>query len=117
MARPSRRRLPAREQPRAGERRGEAASATAEAPAQRERLDKWLWRARFFKTRTVAAAAVSGGKVRVNAERQLKPGYAVKCGDALTIARAGEVFVVRIEGLGERRGPAAEAQTLYSVID
>lgn len=92
-------------------------AASGPAPAPRERLDKWLWRARFYKSRAVAAAAVSGGKVRVNGERRLKPGSAVKCGDALTIARAGAVLVVRIEALGERRGPAPEAQTLYSALD
>lgn len=87
------------------------------SPAERERLDKWLWRARFFRTRALAAAAVSAGKVRVNSARQTKPGASLKIGDALTIAKAGRVHVVIVEAFGARRGPAAEAQTLYRDFD
>lgn len=90
---------------------------SAAAPAERERLDKWLWRARFFKTRSLAAAAVSGGKVRVNGVRQTKPGAGVKLGDALTIASGKKVHVVSVEAFGERRGPAPEARTLYRDLD
>ncbi len=84
-----------------------------ETPA-RLRLDKWLWHARFFKTRTLAAAQVSGGHVRVNGARAAKPAHAVRPGDVLTFVQARHVRVVRIEALGDRRGPAPEAQALYT---
>jgi ribosome-associated heat shock protein Hsp15 len=77
------------------------------------RLDKWLWRARFFKTRTLAARAVSEG-VRVNGARTQKPSAAVRPGDVLTFALGPRVRVIEIVALGERRGPAAEAQALYA---
>lgn len=80
---------------------------------ERVRIDKWLWRARFFKTRTLAAAAVSDGRVRINGSRTLKPGAGVKEGDVLTVRRAGAVLVVEILDFGERRGPASEAAQLY----
>ncbi|MFD3189460.1 RNA-binding S4 domain-containing protein [Sedimentitalea sp. HM32M-2] len=83
------------------------------ASAQRLRLDKWLWQARFFKTRSLAARQVSGGHVRVNGARVTKPACAVGAGDVLTFAQARQVRVVRIAALGVRRGPASEAQTLY----
>ncbi|WP_170764433.1 RNA-binding S4 domain-containing protein [Ruegeria lacuscaerulensis] len=78
------------------------------------RIDKWLWQARFFKTRSLAAKQVSGGHVRLNGNRVLKPAQAVGPGDILTFPQGRIVRVVRIEKLGERRGPAPEAQTLYS---
>lgn len=83
---------------------------------ERVRLDKWLWRARFYKTRSAAAAAAQAGKVRVNGVRQTKPGAGLKAGDALTIARPGRVDVVRIVSPGLRRGPAAEAAALYQEV-
>jgi ribosome-associated heat shock protein Hsp15 len=76
------------------------------------RLDKWLWRARFFRTRALAALAVEGG-VRVNGRRIAKPGAAVRPGDVLTFVQAGRVRVVEVLDPGERRGPATEARTLY----
>ena len=79
----------------------------------RLRLDKWLWYARFFKTRTLAARVVSGGHVRVNSTKVLKPAASIGPGDVLTFAQGREVRVVRVVALGERRGPAPEAQTLY----
>jgi ribosome-associated heat shock protein Hsp15 len=78
------------------------------------RLDKWLWQARFFKTRSLAATVVGSGAVRVNAGRVQKPSTLVRVGDVLTFAQADRVRVIRIDALGTRRGPAAEAQTLYS---
>ncbi|WP_050930207.1 RNA-binding S4 domain-containing protein [Aestuariivita boseongensis] len=78
------------------------------------RLDKWLWQARFFKTRSIAAREVSAGHVRVNGDKTDKPARAVSPGDVLTFAQARRVRVVRIEALGDRRGPAPEAQTLYT---
>ncbi|HXH04707.1 MAG TPA: S4 domain-containing protein [Candidatus Competibacteraceae bacterium] len=84
-----------------------------EAPgAARVRLDKWLWAARFFKTRALATAAVDGGKVQVNAQR-VKPARAVHVGETLTIRRGTEEFVIVVRALSEQRGPAREAQQLY----
>ena len=85
----------------------------SDAP-DRLRLDKWLWHARFFRTRRLAAAQVAGGHVRVNGSRAAKPAHAVRAGDVLTFVQARRVRVVRIEALGERRGPAAEARRLYT---
>ena len=77
------------------------------------RLDKWLWQARFFKTRSLSAKVISGGHVRVNGTRVAKPAFAVGPGDVLTFSQARQVRVVRILAIGLRRGPASEAQTLY----
>lgn len=77
------------------------------------RLDKWLWHARFFKTRSLAAKIVAGGHVRVNAVKTDKPAQKVGPGDTLTFPQAREIRVVRILALGDRRGPAPEAQGLY----
>ena len=76
------------------------------------RLDKWLWAARFFKTRSVAREAVSGGKVHLNGNRA-KPGRSVNIGDELRIQRGEEEYTVSIAELSIRRGPAAVARTLY----
>lgn len=78
------------------------------------RLDKWLWYARFFKTRSLAARQVSDGQVRVNGDRVSKPAQVVVPGDVLTFAQARRIRVIRIEALGQRRGPASEAQGLYA---
>lgn len=85
----------------------------SDAPAESLRIDKWLWQARFFKTRTLAAKAVSGDGVRINALKVSKPSAAVKPGDVLTFAKEQDIKVVRVVALGERRGPASEAQGLY----
>ncbi|SDK37681.1 RNA-binding S4 domain-containing protein [Aliiruegeria lutimaris] len=77
------------------------------------RIDKWLWHARFFKTRSLAAKQVSEGKVRVNATRISKPARPVSAGDVLTFPQANAIRVVRILALGTRRGPAPEARALY----
>ncbi len=77
------------------------------------RLDKWLWQARFFKSRSLAAGVVSAGKVRVDSQPVSKPARAVGPGDVLTFVQARETKVVRILACGERRGPAPEAQALY----
>ena len=77
------------------------------------RLDKWLWYARFFKTRSLASKLVSAGHVRVNGVRAGKPAQAVGAGDTLTFAQGDAIRVVEIAACGARRGPAPEAQTLY----
>lgn len=81
------------------------------------RLDKWLWQARFFKTRSLSAKIVSGGHVRVNATRVTKPAFGVSAEDVLTFPQAKDVRVIKILALGERRGPASEAVTLYEDLD
>ncbi len=77
------------------------------------RIDKWLWHARFFKTRSLAARQVAEGKVRVNSVKISKPARAVAPGDVLTFSQANAIRVVRIVALGLRRGPAPEARALY----
>ncbi|HZH09388.1 MAG TPA: RNA-binding S4 domain-containing protein [Microvirga sp.] len=79
----------------------------------RQRLDKWLWFARFAKTRTLAAKLVTSGFVRVNGQRTENAAKAVAVGDVVTIALSRTTLVVRVQDLGERRGPAPEARQLY----
>lgn len=76
------------------------------------RIDKWLWAARFFKTRTLATDAVDSGKVRLNKERT-KPAHSVKIGDTLAIDNGATEWEVVVRGLAEVRGSAAIAQGLY----
>lgn len=76
------------------------------------RLDKWLWAARFFKTRGLAQEAIIGGKVHLNGER-VKPARNVAVGDMLEITKGVEHLVVVVEALSEKRGPAKVAQQLY----
>lgn len=85
----------------------------AASVSERLRIDKWLWQARFFKTRSLAAKVVSGGHVRVNSDKIDKPARNVGPGDVLTFAQGRDIRIVRIVALGTRRGPASEAQTLY----
>jgi ribosome-associated heat shock protein Hsp15 len=84
----------------------------SEGPAS-VRIDKWLWYARFLKTRSLAAAFVSAGRARVNGGRIVKPGHVLRPGDVLTLPFGPTVRIVRIESCGIRRGPAAEARLLY----
>lgn len=88
---------------------------TDESAANR-RLDKWLWHARFYKTRGAATAAVDGGKVRVNGDRP-KPSRRVAVGDHIEVTLAGIVAEFEVLGLPERRGPAPEARTHYRETD
>jgi ribosomal 50S subunit-recycling heat shock protein len=85
------------------------------------RIDVWLWRARFFKSRTLAGRFVDDGRVRLTrAGRQTridKPGHGVKPDDDLLFALSGRVIAVRIAALGDRRGPAPEARALYNILD
>lgn len=81
------------------------------------RVDVWLWRARFAKTRSLAAKIVDDGRVRLTRaglETRLdKPSRTVKAGDQLVFALGGKLIAIRVEAMGERRGPAPEARTLY----
>ena len=77
------------------------------------RLDKWLWYARFFKTRANATKAISGGRFRLDGEVMSKPHRAAQPGQVLTFVQGDRVRVVRIVALGSRRGPATEAAELY----
>ena len=83
------------------------------SPGQRVRLDKWLWAARFYKTRSLAKTAVEGGKVHLNAAR-VKAAKEVTVGDTLVITRGETVQTVVVEALAERRGSATVAATLYA---
>jgi ribosome-associated heat shock protein Hsp15 len=82
----------------------------------RQRLDKWLWFARFAKSRTLAAKLIADGFVRVNGQRAGEAAKPVTVGDVITIAAHRTTVVVRVESLGTRRGPAPEARGLYSSV-
>jgi ribosome-associated heat shock protein Hsp15 len=85
------------------------------------RIDVWLWRARFFKTRTLAARGVESGSIRlIRGELRSaldKPGRSIKAGDVLALALGARRLVLKVEALGERRGPADEARELYRLLD
>lgn len=85
--------------------------------AARLRLDKWLWQARFFKSRSLAAEVIEAGHVRVNGTRISRPGRDVAEGDTLTFPQGQRIRLIRITALGHRRGPATEAQGLYLDLD
>lgn len=76
------------------------------------RLDKWLWFARFYKTRSLATAAITGGKVHLNAER-VKPAHAVRAGDRITLILEGIAAEFEVLAIPRRRGPAGEARSHY----
>ena len=77
------------------------------------RLDKWLWYARFFKTRTQATKLIQCGKLRLNGDIITKPHRAASVGSILTFPKAKNIRVIKIVKLGQRRGPASEATSLY----
>lgn len=80
------------------------------------RVDKWLWAARFFKTRSLATDAVDGGKVRLNGDR-IKPARNVQPGDLLDIDNGSTTWQVRVAGLSAQRGSATQARLLYTETD
>lgn len=82
-----------------------------DSPAERHRVDKWLWCARFFKTRSLAAQAVTGGKVHINGDR-VKPAHAVRIGDRISLMINGVAGEFEVLGLPARRGPARGADGL-----
>ena len=77
------------------------------------RIDKWLWAARFFKTRSLAQAAVEAGKVRLEGER-VKPSKELRAGDRVQVASADNVWEMTVEALSDKRGPAPQARKLYA---
>jgi ribosome-associated heat shock protein Hsp15 len=83
---------------------------------ERQRLDKWLWFARFAKSRTLASKLVAAGFVRIDGQRTDNPAKAVAVGDVITLALVRTTVVVRVEDLGKRRGPAPEARLLYTEL-
>lgn len=89
----------------------------SETGAEKLRIDKWLWHARFFKSRTLAAKRVVSGGVRVNRKVTKKANHPVQPGDVLTFPLGPHVRVIEIVALGERRGPAPEARTLFADLD
>ena len=81
------------------------------------RIDKWLWHARFCKTRAIAQEKAEAGHIRINGNRVQKSSASVRIGDVLTLPTGGKVLALRVLGLGERRGPAPEARLLYEEIE
>ncbi|MEL6576031.1 MAG: RNA-binding S4 domain-containing protein [Pseudomonadota bacterium] len=89
---------------------------SADGPA-RLRVDKWLWHARFFKTRGLAGELAGSGKLRLNGKHCTKPAQTVSPGDELSFPQGGRVRAIRVDAIGTRRGPAPEAQALYTDLD
>lgn len=81
--------------------------------ADKERLDKWLWHARFFKTRALSQSVIEKGHVRVNSIKVKKVSTMIAVGDVLTFVQAGHVRIIEVCGFAEKRGPAREAQQMY----
>ncbi len=96
---------------------GKADSSGASVRVETLRLDKWLWFARFVKSRALATRLVADGNMRVNGAPTQKAHHAVKAGDVLTFALGPHIRVIRILALGIRRGPAPEARLLYDDLD
>jgi ribosome-associated heat shock protein Hsp15 len=92
-------------------------TATASPDSNGQRLDKWLWRARFFKTRTLAAKLCNGGHVRSGGNANSKAHHQVRIGDVLTFAQGRYIRVVKVLAVGARRGPASEARALYEDLN
>ncbi len=82
----------------------------------RIRIDKWLWHARFYKTRALAQEAAEKGRIRLNGARTEKAGRGIKIGDVLTVPTGRDVLIVRVVAFGEKRGPAPEARALYEIV-
>jgi len=81
------------------------------------RIDKWLWYARFFKSRSLAVKLCSGRRLRINGQTGIKPHHPVKVGDVLTFPKGDHIRVIKVIALATRRGPAAEAQALYEDLE
>jgi len=87
-------------------------AADAAPAAQRVRLDKWLWAARFYKTRALAARAIEAGQARLN-DTRVKPAHPVRAGDRVSLRNGPSAWTLDVTGVADRRGPAADAATLY----
>jgi len=96
---------------------GDTAAGSSETGEASLRADKWLWFARFFKSRNLAADLCKAGKLRVSGTKVAKASHPVRPGDVLTFPKGRHVRVVKVLALGLRRGPAAEAATLYEDLD
>lgn len=86
-------------------------------PEAKQRVDKWLWHARMVKSRTLAAALVSDGLVRINRQKVVKSSHEVGPGDVLTLTLHGRIVVLRVVACAGHRGPAPVARLLYETID
>jgi ribosome-associated heat shock protein Hsp15 len=95
---------------------GKGAPASPDVAAT-VRLDKWLWHARFFKSRGLASDEIESGHVRINGQKTKKPGHVLRAGDVLTFPQGEAIRLIRVIALGQRRGPATEAQALYVDVD
>jgi ribosome-associated heat shock protein Hsp15 len=84
--------------------------------SERARIDKWLWHARFFRSRALAQEAANSGLIRLNGARIEKAGHGIKPGDVVTVPHGRDVLAVRVLAIGMRRGPAKVAQTLYEIV-
>lgn len=84
---------------------------------ERVRIDKWLWHARFYRSRALAQQAAASGLLRLNGQRVEKASVGVQPGDIVTLPRGRDVLAVRIEAVALKRGPFAEARKLYSIVD
>jgi ribosome-associated heat shock protein Hsp15 len=93
------------------------APPTGDDPARGLRIDKWLWYARFFKSRSLAAKLCAGRRLRLNGETGVKAHHPVKIGDVLTFPKGSHIRVIKILALGTRRGPAPEARLLYEDLE
>jgi ribosome-associated heat shock protein Hsp15 len=80
------------------------------------RIDKWLWHARFYRSRPMAQEAAASGLIRVNGTRVVKPSASVGPGDIVTLPRGRDILAVRVQALAVRRGRAIEAQALYEIV-
>jgi ribosome-associated heat shock protein Hsp15 len=80
------------------------------------RIDKWLWHARFYRSRPMAQEAATSGLIRVNGVRVVKPSASIGLGDIVTLPRGRDILAVRVQALAVRRGPAVEAQSLYEIV-
>jgi len=83
----------------------------------RMRIDKWLWHARFYRSRVLAQEAAASGLLRLNGQRVEKASAGVQPGDVVTLPRGREVLAVRIEAVALRRGPSSDARKLYTVVE
>jgi ribosome-associated heat shock protein Hsp15 len=86
-------------------------------PGARVRIDKWLWHARFYRSRVLAQQAAASGLLRLNGLRVERASAGVQPGDIVTLPRGRDVLAVRIEAVALRRGPSAEARKLYTVVE